>query len=309
MDPRAVRQTAKARLDALRASTRRLEAAAAEEQWLACCPAYSLAREQPPPESDVVVTDGLTWHIPKEEGDHGLTERLRRGWLPWHELLMQRVLGVGTAMIDVGANIGTTSICRVIAGDMQRVYAIEAEPINFACLVHNVVANGIAGFVLPDHCAIADTIGEASLRRSSAIGNHALMAPGAPGTRRKTIAVPVSTLDAWVDRHQIDRQLIGFIKVDTQGWEAQVLAGSPALVAQAHTSWLMEVSPKHLANAGTTVHDFLARLAASFSHAIDLRGDGRVLRISDLGDALSYIGAGGRASYTNLLLYHGEPAV
>lgn len=308
MDPRAVRQTAKARLDALRASTRRLEAAAAEEQWLACCPAYGSAREQPPPDSDVVVTDGLTWHIPKEERDHGLTERLRRGWLPWHELLMQRVLGVGTAMIDVGANIGTTSICRVVAGDMQRVYAIEAEPTNFGCLVHNIVANGIAGFVLADQCAIADAIGHAPLRRSSAIGNHALMAPDARGSRRKTISVPVSTLDAWVDRHQIDRQLIGFIKVDTQGWEAQVLAGSPGLVAQAHTSWMIEVSPKHLANAGTTVPDLLARLAVSFSHAIDLRGDSRVVRIGELGGALGYLGPGGRASYTNLLLYHGEPA-
>lgn len=218
---------------------------------------------------------------------------------------MQRVLGVGTAMIDVGANIGTTSICRVAAGDMQRVYAIEAEPINFACLVHNIVANGVAGFVLPDHCAIADTIGHAPLRRSSAIGNHALMARG---SRRKTISVPVSTLDAWVERHAIDRHLIGFIKVDTQGWEAQVLAGSPGLVAQAHTAWLMEISPKHLANAGTTVPDLLARLAASFSYAIDLRGDSRVLRTGDLGDALAYVGPGGRASYTNLLLFHGEPA-
>ena len=309
MDPRAVRQTAKARLDALRASSRRFEAANADERWLACCPAYRLAREQPPPDSDVVVTDGLTWHVPKEEGDHGLAERLRRGWLPWHELLIQRVLGVGTAMIDVGANVGTTSICRVVAGDMQRVYAIEPEPSNFGCLVHNVVANGLAGFVLPDQCAIADVTGQAPLRRSSEIGNHALMAPGARGSRRKTISVPVFTLDAWVDRHAIDRQLIGFIKVDTQGWEAQVLAGSPRLAAQAHTTWLMEVSPKHLANVGTSVQDFLARLAASFSYAIDLRGDSRVLPIGDLSEALAYIGHGGRASYTNLLLYHGEPAV
>ena len=106
-----------------------------------------------------VVIAGLSWWIPKSpDGDGGINRRLEgQRRLPLAEILQTRELAVGRLMIDIGANIGTTSIPRVLLGDFNYVYAAEPDPGNYACLVRNVVDNGLRGLVLPE-------IGRASCR-------------------------------------------------------------------------------------------------------------------------------------------------
>jgi FkbM family methyltransferase len=304
-----LRHVFRARHRALLTGRRAEEARQTDAAWVEACPAYGEARRASASgDLDLVESHGLRMALPRATSTTGFGARLREGWLPWRDILSQRELGVGTVMIDIGANIGTTSIVRVILGDVQRVYAIEPEPANFACLVHNIVANGLAGFVLPDASAISSRTGPGLLRQASGLGAHRLLDDKAMRRgRRDSLPVPTWTLDDWVAHYGIDVPAVSLIKVDTQGWESHVLAGAARLLSAHHAAWVIEVSPRHLEAAGTPLARLIEQCQAHFTHAIDFRGEGskaRVLPVAQLAEALAYLDASTDATYTNLLLYH-----
>src|SRR5262245_61258204 len=152
-----------------------------------------------------LVVTGLTWWVPVEADDtEGIAHRLgARRRLPLAEILETRELAVGRVMIDIGANVGTTSIPRALLGDFNCVYAIEPDPLNYACLVRNIVSNGVRGLVLPDRVAIGDTNGEMTMRVRRS-GTHHLVARAEHVSEGERRVVPCLTLDTWVDRIGID---------------------------------------------------------------------------------------------------------
>jgi FkbM family methyltransferase len=300
--PDVLRQLLPARA-ASRARAADPAAAGREAAWLALSEGYrdEIARDDPPVAgADHVTIAGLRWWVPPDSRMPGrIAERmLNTGWLPLKEILQAREVSCGGVMLDVGANIGTTSITRAVLGDAVAVYAAEPEPANFACLVRNIAANHVRGVVLADRVAIGDRIGRAALQRQGSIGAHTIVdAPGAGA-----LDVPVITLDAWVERARIDVEALRFVKVDTQGREGDVLGGAASLLARDYIAWQLEFSPAHLRTAGCEPAELLARLRTAFTHFIDLKADApgeRVRRTVELSDALAYLDR----SYTNLLLY------
>jgi len=273
---------------------RRREAAHA-----AASDAYAALRTaEPPADADGVEILGLTWWVPRDDrADGQLADRVVRSHqLPLADILRTREAISNGTMIDIGANIGLTSVTRAILGDASLVYAAEPGPDNFACLVRTVIDNGLQGTVLPDRVAMSDHDGAATLRVAGSIGRHALV-PGHDG-----IQVPTMRLDTWVRRMGVDVGSVHFVKVDTQGHEAHVMDGAPHLLARAGVVWELEFSPRHLRNAGIGPEGLIARMQSAFTHFIDLNpnapGD-RVRPIAELGEALAYLGR----SYTNLLAY------
>jgi len=253
-----------------------------------------------------VVLAGLTWWLPAETDDkEGIAHRLGvRRRLPLAEILQTRELAIGRVMIDIGANVGTTSIPRALLGDFHWVYAIEPDPLNYTCLVRNIVSNGVRGLVLPDRVAIGDVNGEVTMhvRRS---GTHHLVTHAEHVGEGERKVVPSLTLDSWVDRMGIDLSDVGFIKSDTQGWDARVLCGAERALAQRHIAWQIEFSPAMLERSGKSVAEVFALLERHFTHFIDLRRKegARVRGTKQLRMSLDDIGLAGR-SYTNLLLYN-----
>jgi FkbM family methyltransferase len=253
-----------------------------------------------------VVVAGLTWWVPVEADDtEGIAHRLgARRRLPLAEILETRELAVGRVMIDIGANVGTTSIPRALLGDFNWVYAIEPDPLNYACLVRNIVSTGVRGLVLPDRVAIGDTNGEMTMRLRRS-GTHHLVTRAEHVSEGQRMVVPCLTLDSWVDRIGIDLSDVGFIKSDTQGWDARVLAGAERVLARRHIAWQIEVSPAMLERSGKSTAEVVALLERHFTHFIDLRRKegARVRGTKELRASLDDIGMAGR-SYTNLLLYN-----
>lgn len=262
------------------------------------------ADRMPAPAERVVVA-GLTWWVPVEvDATEGIAYRLgARRRLPLAEILETRELAVGRAMIDIGANVGTTSIPRALLGDFNRVYAIEPDPVNYACLVRNIVSNGVRGLVLPDRVAIGDANGEMTMRVRRS-GTHHLVTRAEHVGEDERMVVPCLTLDTWVDRIGIDLSDVGFIKSDTQGWDARVLVGAERVLAQRHIAWQIEFSPAMLLRSGKSTAEVVALLERHFTHFIDLRRTegARVRGTKELRASLDDIGMAGR-SYTNLLLY------
>lgn len=300
LDDAPLRHTARSRLAALTGSSRAAAALAAETEWLERCPAYADARGR-----DVVPgalraeCDGLVFQIPPCSKPSRLITRLMNGLLPWRDLLVQGALGGGTITLDIGANIGTTALTRIVAGDAQRVYAAEPDPTNYVCLVHNIITNGLRGFVLPDAVAISDRNGQAKLRIAKRMANHQLVDDERAGP--DTVAVTATTLDSWVSSRGIQPDLVSLIKLDVQGWEGRALLGAPRLLTCRHIAWAVEVSPKHLATAGTPLAEFCDLVRRSFTHAIDCGRNSRPFRVCRLSEQLAYLGE--EESFTDLLLY------
>jgi FkbM family methyltransferase len=259
---------------------------------------------QPSAGADHVELDAIGLWVPQDRRIPGrlADDLLRRGRLPLQEILQTREAIGGGVLLDVGANIGTTSIPRALLGDYALFYACEPEPDNFACLVAAIVRNNLHGIVLPDRCAISDRDGHMRLRRSSSIGGHRLDADAEGG-----IEVPVFTLESWLARLGVDADSIRFVKVDTQGHESHVLAGAGPLVARPGVVWQLECSPRHLRLAGGDIQNLIRQCQHAFTWFIDLYAmapGGRVRPISELPEALAYLGD----SFTNLLLYRTGPA-
>jgi FkbM family methyltransferase len=191
-----------------------------------------------------------------------------------------------------------------VLGDFTAVYAAEPNTENFQCLVGNVVDNHLEGRVLPDRVAIASTTGTARLRRSQKIGGHQLIRTGAATPPVDVEDVPCFTLADWMDRLAVPLREVRFVKVDTQGWDLHVLRGAGALLERREVVWQIEASPGLMRNAGSTVAELCAFVAARFTHVKELGGysGGRWRPAADLPAILDALPAERR--FANLLLFN-----
>lgn len=137
-------------------------------------------------------------------------------------------------VVDVGANIGTTTIELVARFPGACGFAFEPEPMNLSLLKHNLLGNGVWERVKVYGAAVSDREGEATLELSGDNpGDHRLRATEAPGTyqeeRRETRSVPTVQLDDLSRRGEIDARRPGVLWIDAQGHEGHVLAGAQSL--------------------------------------------------------------------------------
>lgn len=139
----------------------------------------------------------------------------------------RRFLAPGGLAFDVGCHVGdrAASFARIGA----RVVAVEPQPRLARAL--RLMFRKVPGFTLVQGL-IGASEGEAVLRLNSANPTVATAsaefiaaADGAPGWEGQVwdaqIALPRTTLDALIARHGLP----DFVKIDVEGWEAEVLAG------------------------------------------------------------------------------------
>jgi len=246
-----------------------------------------------------VTIGGLRWSIPPDPGNTGSLSRriVEHGWLPLEDIAFVRQFVVGGVMLDVGANVGTTSITRVVLGDFALAYCAEPNAANYQCLVGNVIDNGLRGRILPDRIAIASSEGVARLLSAGTIGGHRLTAkPEGKAAERVTTV----TLDAWLGRLAVPAADVSFVKVDTQGWDVQVLQGAGNLLQRRRAVWQIEVSPGMMKAAGSSIGDLCTIVQAHFTHVVIVGGYARLQPIVEVGALLE--GELRRRRFTNLLL-------
>lgn len=312
--PRAqvLRDVMALRYAALRRSSGSPAIASRHDRFLHSSPSYRRASAPGPAgraaARETVTIGGVAWSLPADaRRENGIADRmLRSGWLPFADILLARELAVGRGMIDIGANIGTTCVPRVVLGDFQFVYAAEPEPANYAALVDTVSANGLGGLVMPDQVAIGDRDGEDTLLVSSKMTNHAL-ARGGQVSDAGEVRVPCRTLDSWVREHGIDLNEISFIKCDTQGGEGYVFRGAANVLAHQHIAWHIEFWPKGLRKAAFDRDELFHLLRTHFTHFMDLstglKRRAHVRPTAKLAKDLADVGGEERGT-TDLLLYN-----
>lgn len=129
--------------------------------------------------------------------------------------LCRLLLADGDLALDVGANIGATSIILGHHVGSGRVLALEPGPRVFSLLQANIAASGMTN-VEPINCAVGASPGRMAFHEDSAYGH---LVPGAQGGE-----VTVRTIDELVESLALPR--VDFIKIDTEGFEPHVFAGA-----------------------------------------------------------------------------------
>lgn len=183
----------------------------------------------------------------------------------------------GKTFLDVGANIGTATLCALIRQDASRSLLFEPHPSNLRLMRMNLAANDLTARGRVCAVAVSSSEGEVTFEESDDnIGDHRVRDAGDAGPRagslgeehRTTITVPSTTLDHAMQAADFDPAEVGLVWVDVQGHETQVLDGATALLA-AGAPWCVEFWPYGLDRAGT-LDRFLETVTEHFSHAWDL---------------------------------------
>jgi FkbM family methyltransferase len=308
LNPDIVRSVLRSRVATIPARAAHANARSSASQLENTSSAYreALARVHDIPDG-LVRTDleGLTWWVPirPSTSDEARRRFVAKQRLPFRNITQTREFALGPVMLDIGANTGRMSIPRVILGDFLQAFCAEPDPLNYSALVRNVVDNKLEGLVLPDQVAIGAATGTAHLRHAKYSGGHRLVPDG---DTSGTIEVPCWRLDDWCERLSIDPCLIAYVKVDTQGWERDVLRGAARLLAFRHIAWQLEISPSMLDAAGASAAHLYDMCKEYFSHFIDLCKDTtgpRARPTKDLEVALEYVQDGADAQ-TDVILFN-----
>jgi FkbM family methyltransferase len=169
-------------------------------------------------------------------------------------------------VIDVGANIGTTTISLLARHGARRVVAFEPEPRNLRLLRCNLILNDLEERAAARGLAVTNAEGEVTLALAPEnLGDHRVRTQHSPA--EQTVSVPGARLTDALTPEEIED--VSVVWVDTQGHEGHVLAGASALLAR-RVPWVIEYWPRALREAGG--YDLLHALVREhFLEAIDIR--------------------------------------
>jgi FkbM family methyltransferase len=171
-----------------------------------------------------------------------------------------------TQVLDIGANIGTTTIELLSRmADLTSV-AFEPEPVNLALLAQNIAANALQDRVAVHQLALTDIDDDVELEiAADNPGDHRIrtgpLRPGRFGeSERASRMVPGRRLDSLIDSGVVAVDSSTLACMDVQGHEAHVLAGATQLLA-ARVPITLEFWPYGVHRAGR-LEQLVARLTS-----------------------------------------------
>lgn len=148
-------------------------------------------------------------------------------------LFTARVLRPGDLVVDVGANVGLYTLIAASRVGGGRVIALEPDPLAARRLEDNLMLNGIRNVDVRLAAAGAEA-GEARLTTGLDTTNHIVGDEFA-----SSIAVRLVTLDDVVG----PTAEVALVKLDAEGFESQVLAGSERMLREGRVAaWIVEVN-------------------------------------------------------------------
>jgi FkbM family methyltransferase len=240
--------------------------------------------------------------------DRGEFRVLRRGLAVLEEAGQAERARAGT-FLDVGANIGTTTIAALHANGFPRAVALEPEPRNQRLLRLNVALNGFWERVQIHAAGVSDASGQARLVvMEQKSGTHEVAVPKTEEKGeekgRRLVDIELVTLDSVVESSALEADGTGLLWIDTEGHEGQVLGGATRLLSEG-VSVILEISPRKLEKQGGK--DLLLDAANEhYTHFVDMRhirgdGGGSELRpMDDLRGVIDELSESG-ASHTEAL--------
>jgi len=152
---------------------------------------------------------------------------------PYETELILRQAKKGDVVVDVGANIGYyTVLLADKVGKKGKIYAFEPDLANFEILEKNIKANKLENIVAIK-AAVGSKQGKLKLYKSEEnYGDHRLY-----GKEKGIEEVKIVKLD------DVIKEKIDLIKIDTQGWEPEVIEGAKKIIEKWKPIMFLEYSP------------------------------------------------------------------
>jgi FkbM family methyltransferase len=211
----------------------------------------------------------------------------------------------GSTVIDVGSSEGLYALAmRAAVGSDGTVVAVEPNPASFAALRHRTWGAGIRS----RHLALGEVSGPATLYvpggsdGAPVRGLGSLVRPA--GTVGEKHVVDATTLDDLVAN---ERVRVGFVKIDVEGWELEVLRGATNVLARDRPRLLVEIEDRHLVRRPHSASEVVEWLLDQGYSAVGISFEGDVAwedvrldehqRASDLADPRT------RHKYVNNFLF------
>lgn len=185
--------------------------------------------------------------------------RERKSYSTFDLVLFDTLLKEGSYFIDIGAHVGWYTIYAALqVGPTGKGYAFEPSPKNNLLLRNNLELNQIHNTaVLP--MALSNRPGEAELFLSAEnSGDNGLVTENTVRQRAslEKTKVPVSTLDEQLSIEEFKK--VALVKMDVQGSEPKVLAGMENLLQYHQPCILLEYSPTHIYECGSSPFEIFA---------------------------------------------------
>jgi FkbM family methyltransferase len=134
-----------------------------------------------------------------------------------------------TACLDVGANVGITSLVMgqlsknsETATPISKILSFEPEPRTFKCLQQNVQI--FSNLITPINCALGMRSGNLSFSRTPITTSASHIVTSAHFTDLANEVVQAERLDYYVEKLALPH--VGLIKIDVEGYEKAVLEGA-----------------------------------------------------------------------------------
>ncbi len=214
--------------------------------------------------------------------------------------------GPDTLFIDIGANIGTSSIPLLLDNRIGQALVFEPDPNNLSMLDYNRRCNGLYERMYIEPVAISNFRGTARFELSgNNFGDHRVhyrdLPSGSYGeSARQLIEVPCITLDEVLRSKNVDLAKVALIKSDTQGSEGQVLEGARA-VLEARIPWVIEFWPYGIDRSGFDRNKLIAIVSGAFSRFIELK-PGASPQLRPIAEFSNLFMEYGGTAFTNLML-------
>jgi len=243
-------------------------------------------------------------------GDHGVGRPLWSGecYEPVETAFFRSIIRPADVFVDIGANIGYYStLAAKLVGPGGKVIAIEPGPYNFELLTRNIRRNRFSNVIL-QQLALSDFPGKVELNLSRVnFGDNRV------GTNLSvlgefesdSVEVRAERLDDLLTRLNVTR--VENIKMDVQGYEAQVQEGMLKTLSRYVSTVATEFWPAGLISAGGDPHLYLSRFRELGFRAGLVTSDGVVpVEFDGIFDAIPRANRAD-AEWVNLILRRARP--
>ncbi len=196
---------------------------------------------------------GITYFYNKE--DIAIPNEMLMSGKSWGEADIQNFIKIsdqqhygGTApreglFLDIGGNIGTTSIyCKLKLKPSFRFIAFEPVSETAKLLSANIAVNGAYPDIIVERVALSNQKQERAGMQINHEnwGNCSLTTDGSSGEEQ----VIVTTLDSYLEEHQIGYSEIKYIWIDVEGHEPEVLEGAASLYRKSKIPTCLEFNQR-----------------------------------------------------------------
>jgi FkbM family methyltransferase len=213
----------------------------------------------------IVERNGFMLHLDLHETfDHGV---YFREYDPSFETVLPE-LKDGDCIVDIGANIGYTALLFASQAKNCNVIAFEPHPVTFQKAQKNILLNpGLSIQLLNMGLGSKkDKLQLSEVNEANSGMNRILPADSASGFR--SAIVEIERLDDVLKQKNISK--VDFIKIDVEGYEAQVLAGAKDTLASSQPVILMELDDNNLRDNLSTAAEVIQTLrSAGYTNIIN----------------------------------------